>query len=178
MPKHYIQKLRIEFVDKVQAQMEKDIVTVTGPKGVVTKVFSNPGLNLTIEQSGFYLSSKKANKKTQALFYTWGRLLRNMITGVTEGFQYEMKSVYSHFPMKVQVVGSVVEIENFLGEAVPRKARIIGDTKVNISGEMLKITGINKEHVGQTAANIEQATRIKRVDPRVFQDGIYIIAKG
>jgi len=89
-----------------------------------------------------------------------------------------MKAVFSHFPMKIRVIGQTVDIENFLGEAVPRKARIVGDTKVNISGEMLKITGINKEHVGQTTANIEQATKIKKVDPRVFQDGIYIISKG
>ncbi len=40
------------------------------------------------------------------------------------------------------------------------------------------VTGINKESVGQTVANIEQATKIKSRDPRVFQDGIYVVAKG
>jgi large subunit ribosomal protein L6 len=38
--------------------------------------------------------------------------------------------------------------------------------------------GVNKEEVAQSAANIEQATRIRRYDPRVFQDGIYIVRKG
>jgi len=38
--------------------------------------------------------------------------------------------------------------------------------------------GLNKEAVGQTAANIEQKTKIKVYDPRVFQDGIYLVEKG
>ena len=35
----------------------------------------------------------------------------------------------------------------------------------------------NAEHVGQTMANLEQATKIKGRDPRVFQDGIYLTSK-
>jgi large subunit ribosomal protein L6 len=53
----------------------------------------------------------------------------------------------------------------------------VGDSLVAIKGDELIVTGINKEHVGQTAANIEQATRIKGRDPRVFQDGIYLTEK-
>ena len=69
-------------------------------------------------------------------------------------------------------------IDNFLGERSPRKAKIIGDdVKVSVKGEDVTITGINKEHVGQTMANIEQATKIKGRDPRIFQDGIYLVDK-
>jgi len=39
------------------------------------------------------------------------------------------------------------------------------------------LNGPNLEDAGQTAANIERATKIKGFDPRVFQDGIYIIEK-
>ena len=46
-----------------------------------------------------------------------------------------------------------------------------------LNGDEVVVTGINKESVGQTAANIEQATRIKARDPRVFQDGIYVVGK-
>ena len=38
--------------------------------------------------------------------------------------------------------------------------------------------GVDKEEVGQTALNIEQATRIKGKDPRVFQDGCYLFERG
>jgi len=79
--------------------------------------------------------------------------------------------------MSVKVAGDKVVIENFLGERHPRTARIVGDTKVQVKGDEVEVTGINKEHVGQTMANIEQATRIKGRDPRVFQDGIYLVSK-
>jgi large subunit ribosomal protein L6 len=101
-----------------------------------------------------------------------------MIKGVTEGFEYGMKIVYSHFPMKTTVKKDGFIIENFLGEAAPRKAKIVGETKVQISGDEVTVKGLNKEEVGQTAANIELATYIKHYDPRVFQDGIYIVNKG
>jgi len=59
----------------------------------------------------------------------------------------------------------------------PRVAKILGETKVKVSGNEVTVSGINKEDVGQTAANIEQKTKIKRFDPRIFQDGIYIVQK-
>jgi kynureninase len=40
------------------------------------------------------------------------------------------------------------------------------------------LTGIDRELVGTSAANIEHATHIRNRDPRVFQDGIYIVQRG
>ena len=97
--------------------------------------------------------------------------------GVTRGFTYEMKVVYSHFPIKATVKGSEFVIENFLGEKFPRRATILIGTKVEIQGDRVVLTGPDIEAVSQTAANIEQATKIKGFDPRVFQDGIYITKK-
>ena len=50
--------------------------------------------------------------------------------------------------------------------------------KVEIKGDEVVVSGIDKEAVGQTAANIEQTTRIRGYDPKVFQDGIYPVDKG
>jgi large subunit ribosomal protein L6 len=88
-----------------------------------------------------------------------------------------MKIVFAHFPMTVKVTGDKVNIDNFLGERHPRVAKIVGSAKVNVKGDEVTVTGINKEDVGQTMANLEQATKIKGRDPRVFQDGIYLINK-
>jgi large subunit ribosomal protein L6 len=49
---------------------------------------------------------------------------------------------------------------------------------VDIKGENITLTAIDKEKVGQTAANIERATKVKNRDIRVFQDGIYIVKRG
>ena len=40
------------------------------------------------------------------------------------------------------------------------------------------LTGIDRELVGNSAANIEHATHIRNRDPRVFQDGIYMVQRG
>jgi large subunit ribosomal protein L6 len=88
-----------------------------------------------------------------------------------------MEVFYAHFPMQVSVDGGHVVIENFLGEKSPRRAKVRGDTQVQVDGEEVVLTGPNKEDVGQTAADIEQLTRVKDKDTRVFQDGVYITEK-
>jgi large subunit ribosomal protein L6 len=97
-----------------------------------------------------------------------------MITGVQKGFSYKLKIVFSHFPMSVKVQDKTVLIENFTGERRARKVKIIGDVKVKVESEDVIVEGINLEDVSQTAANIEQATKVKKKDPRVFLDGIYV----
>ena len=84
-----------------------------------------------------------------------------------------------HFPVKMSLSDNTFVISNFLGEKSPRHAKILGDVKVSIDGKdnTVTVSGIDKEEVGQTAANIEQATKIKGYDPKVFQDGIYIVNK-
>ena len=67
---------------------------------------------------------------------------------------------------------------NFLGERFPRTARIMPNVKVQAKGDQVLVSGIDKELVGQTAVNIELATKIRGYDPRVFQDGIYIVRRG
>ena len=108
---------------------------------------------------------------------TFASHVSNMIKGVSEGFEYRMKVVYAHFPMQLKVDGRKLMISNFLGEKKPRSANILGISAVKTTADEVIVTGIDKEDVGQTAANIEQATRIKRFDPRVFQDGIYTVEK-
>jgi len=79
--------------------------------------------------------------------------------------------VWADWPRKKD---KTVLIENFTGERNPRRAKIIGDAKVKVSSEDIIVQGINLEDVSQTAANIEQATKVKRKDPRIFLDGIYL----
>ena len=104
--------------------------------------------------------------------------INNMIKGVTEGFEYKMKTVFSHFPIKTSVDGNEFVIKNFLGERSPRRAKILDGVTVEVKGDDITIQGINKERVGQTVANIERATKVKKRDVRVFQDGVYRVSKG
>ncbi len=99
--------------------------------------------------------------------------VNNMIKGVTEGYTVKLKIVYMHFPFTLKTSGKEISINNFLGEKTPRKTKIVGDCKVEVKGDEITITGINKDDVGQTAANLERATWVRARDRRVFQDGIF-----
>ena len=172
----FIEKI-VDIPDGVTAKIDNNILVVKGPKGELTREFKNRAVTMSIKDGSIKVFTEFPHKPEKALVGTWESHAKNMVKGVTDGYEYTMKLVYSHFPVKMSVKGETFVIDNFLGEKCPRKARIMYDTKVVVKGDNVIITGINKEHVGQTSANIELATKIKRYDPRVFQDGIYIVEK-
>ncbi len=171
----------VPIPEGVEVRVEGKRVTVKGPKGELTRDFSHArGVLISVVEEGgerkVRVEAYFANRRRKALVGTIASHIENMITGVTKGFRYKMKIVYSHFPVTVKVdeKNKVIYIENFLGEKAPRVAKIHGNVKVKVQGEDVIIEGINIEEVGQTAANIEQATKVKGFDRRVFMDGIYI----
>ena len=151
---------------------------VKGKNGELARAFPGQGINLKKEGNDVVVHADLPRKKTRALVGTYAAHIRNMVRGAQENYEYKMKICFSHFPIKTKIAGDQFVIENFLGERTPRKARIMGATKVKVSGEEISLTGPNVEDVSQTAANIEQATTIRGFDIRVFQDGIYITSKG
>jgi large subunit ribosomal protein L6 len=169
---------RIDAPQGVTFKFENGLLTVKGPKGEVKRFFLDDKVKMRQEGNTLFIECDLPRKREVALAGTWNAHIRNMVKGVTDGYEYRLKIVYAHFPIKVNVKGKEILIENFLGEKRPRRAEIFGDCKVEVKNDIVIVTGINIEEVGQTAANIERATRIKDYDPRVFQDGIYIISKG
>jgi large subunit ribosomal protein L6 len=76
------------------------------------------------------------------------------------------------------VKGNQFVVNNYFGERVPRTSNIIDGVQVKVQNKTeVVVSGIDKEAVGQTAANIERSTTIKKRDRRVFQDGVYLIEK-
>ncbi len=168
---------RMEIPSDCQVTLDGKTITVSGAKGTLTRTFHEPRLNLTIEGNEVVASTNISRKKTRALVGTALAHIRNMCTGVQHGYEYTMKIVYSHFPITVEVKGDTVHIKNFIGERGIRTARLIGDVQVRTTEDEVIISGINIEHVSQSAANIQLATKIRDKDRRVFLDGIYVIRK-
>jgi len=164
----------IEIPDDVEITLEGKKINVKGPKGALTRDFSNIPISIELVGKTIRIWAEWPRKREAALVGTVYSHIQNMIVGVRKGFTYKLKIVFSHFPISVKVKGNIVLIENFTGERNPRKAKIIGNAQVKIQPEDIIIQGINLEDVSQTAANIEQATKVKRKDPRVFLDGIYV----
>ena len=163
----------------VSIQIDNKHVKVTGPKGELNKTFKYfHDIKIENKDGKFFVNSPSDRKKTKAMMGTIIAHVRNMVKGVTEGYIYRMKIVYSHFPVTVKIEGDKVIVDNFLGESIPRIAKIMGNTQIKVEGQDVIVSGPNKDDVGQTCGNIEQACRITKFDRRVFQDGIYIDEKG
>ena len=168
----------VEIPEGVDVQVDGLKVTVSGPKGSVSRDFSHAReVIIRREDNRVIVETFFANRRRKALVGTIASHIENMIRGVTKGYRYKLKIIYSHFPVTVVVdeKDRLVRIKNFLGEKADRIARIVGDdVKVRVEGDDIIVEGIDIEHVGQTAANIELATKVRDKDRRVFVDGIYI----
>ncbi len=167
----------VKIPEDVKVEQDGRYFTVSGPNGTLKRKLEDTRINIDVGPDQITLSTQMPSKREKALLGTYTSHLRNMIKGAQEDFVYKMRIVYSHFPMKVRAEGDEMVIENFIGEEKPRRTKIVDETKAEIQKDLIVLSGPNKEAVGQTAANIERATKIKGRDPRVFQDGIYIIEK-
>ena len=160
---------QVEIPEGVTVSVDRNVVTVKGPKGELSRIRK--------EDLQVIVNSRVDRKRHRAMVGTLASHINNMVTGVTKGYEYRMKVVYSHFPIQLKAASDELIINNFLGERKSRSARVLPGTKVEIGKDEVVITGIDKENVGQTMANIEQATRVHGFDVRIFQDGIYLIDK-
>jgi large subunit ribosomal protein L6 len=168
---------KVKIPEGVTVRIEGNLIKVQGPKGMLMRDMYYPNVTLAIADKEMTITTESRRKKILAICGTFAAHLQNMCTGVTKGYQYRMKVVYSHFPIQLKIAGDRIEVGNFLGEKRSRFARIEKDVKVALGADEVTITGIDKESVGKTAANIEHATRIRERDPRVFQDGVYTVER-
>jgi len=157
--------------------MRRGVMRVEGPLGRTHKSFRKIPVDVEIGEGAVRLSARDSRKRDYAILNTSRSIVRNLVEGIREGYTLKMKVVYAHFPVSVKVEGGEVLVENFQGEHAPRRARIVGETKVEVKGDDVVLTGAVLTDVTQTAANIQQNTRIKKKDHRVFLDGIYVYEK-
>ena|SRR3989344_3471605 len=132
---------------------------------------------LKLDSKEIKIECSSANKKEIKYIRTIIAHINNLFSGLNRKFVYHLESASVHFPMTLKREGSKVTINNFLGEKVPRIAKILPNVDVEIKGAQIIVSSYNKESAGQTAANLEKATKIKKRDRRIFQDGVYITSK-
>ncbi|EMR73071.1 LSU ribosomal protein L6P [Thermoplasmatales archaeon SCGC AB-539-N05] len=177
MVKIPMMKKVVKIPENVEVTVDNKSMHIKGEKGVLSKTLPYPKIEIKIQKNIIEVSCKLPRRQDKALIGTTVAHIKNMIKGITKGFEYTLKTVYSHFPIKTVVKENQFIIQNFLGEHAPRKAPILEGAEVEVKGDIISVRGIDKEKVGQTAANIERAAMVKHRDIRVFQDGVYIISK-
>jgi large subunit ribosomal protein L6 len=175
--KQKIQTEEVEIPDNINILIKDKVLTVTGPLGSIEKNFRKIPVGFNLDSGKVRFNVYLKGKKGLALAGTFKSLLQNLFRGVLKGYTYRMKIYYRHFPFSVSVSEKYVNIKNFGGERGLRRVPIIGDSKVEAHDDELLVKGLSKEDVGQTAALIHQACKIKTKDPRIFLDGIYVYSK-
>ena len=180
MVKSFKSEVSVEIPKDITLKLDGMVLTIEGSKGKIKKDFSHmKKVEITYTDNKVTISSYFPRKSTEAKLGTLGSILQNAIDGVTKGYTYKMKIAYSHFPITVATEGDKILIKNFIGERSPRITYKAGSHPVDIKAtkEDVVVSGIDKEDVGQTCANIQKTCRIRDKDKRIFQDGIYVYEK-
>ena len=172
---------KILLPEDVEAKAEDCDIIIKGKLGEIRRSFSYPALNILLKDKEIIVSSTKDKKKQKAIVGSWCARIKNMIVGVNKPYEYKLKIVFSHFPMKITLESDRIVVKNYLGGKGVREVQIPPDIELNMvkedNSDYVIVKGINKEHAGLYAAKIERLCVAKNKDRRVFQDGIYIIKK-
>lgn len=169
--------IEIKLQENVSAHLERNILTLKGPKGEVKRDFSDKKIGIEYKGNAILLKASRLDKVNKKLIKSCAAHVKNMIDGVLEGYKYMLKICSGHFPMNVSVSSNQLIVKNFLGEKVPRTLKLKPGANVRVEGDLIIVESPNKEIAGQVSADIELLARRTRYDSRIFQDGIWIISK-
>jgi len=170
-------EVTIPVPDAVKVSVSHKILNVQGPLGKTRKNFKKIPVDLQVEGKNIVIKSLGVRKRDYAIFKTAESLVNTLIKGIQTGYTFKMKIVYAHFPITVKVKDGNIHVENFQGERAARVSKIFGDTKVIPKGDDVLITGSVLTDVSQTAGALQQNTKVKNKDHRVFLDGLYLFEK-
>lgn len=152
-----IGKRPIEIPEGVEIKITGRKISVKGPKGLLDFEFHS---NMKVEIAGkeIKVSVDKETKQSKALWGLTRMLVANMIEGVTKGFEKQIELQGVGFRMAVQ--GKKINMA--LGFSHPVEVEIPGGLEARIDKNVLTISGIDKQAVGQFAASLRA---LKKAEP-------------
>jgi large subunit ribosomal protein L9e len=174
--------LKIENPE-VNITVKAGVVTVTGPRGVLSKDLSALKLDFDFDAAERKLNARcwLGNRKQVARIGTLFGHVKNMITGVTVGYRYKMRFVTSHFPIKHTINADKTEFSytHFMGKRHRMQVAAAPGVTIRDGGvkDEIYVEGNCLDDVAQTAGRIHQSANIRDKDLRKFLDGIYVSEK-
>jgi len=164
-----IGKKPIVLPSGVTAELANGVLTVKGPKGTLTQPIHQKALVTISENEVVVDVAKKEDKREKALWGLFRSLVQNMVDGVTTGYSKQLDIVCVGF--KAEVRGSTLVMR--LGFSHPVEFEIPAGVEAKVEKDAAKVTilqyqttvtltGIDKQLVGQVAANIRE---LKKPEP-------------
>lgn len=175
----------VEIPDNVTVNIKSGYVEVKGPKGTLKKKLPKAQVLYRNAESAkkkkaIKISMFLAGRKRQACVIALAKFIKNLIKGVTLGFEYKLRYGFNILPARPEAIekGKAFQISNYMGQKDVHVIRCPEGVTVKNSedpkSKEIYITGIDIQHVGQMASMISQKCLPRNLDRRVFRDGIYI----
>ena len=153
-----IGKKPILIPEGVEVKIEGTKVTVKGPKGEISKEI-RPEIKIEVKDKNILVScGEEPPKQVKALWGLSRALIANMVEGVTVGFEKKLEIQGVGF--KAALEGEEIILN--VGYTHPVKLKIPQDIKTSVEKNIIIVSGIRKEVVGQFSANIR---RVKPPEP-------------
>jgi large subunit ribosomal protein L6 len=142
-------KLPIEIPNGVTITVDNDFVTVTGPKGTL-KQFTVPGVKITVDGNQCVVTRESDAREHRSKHGLMRALVNNMVTGVTAGF--EKKLEINGVGYRANMEGAKLKLQ--LGYSHDIFYPMPADIKLAVEQNVIVVSGISKQQVGQVAAEI------------------------
>jgi large subunit ribosomal protein L6 len=145
-----IGKKPIEIPKGVEVTVDKNIVSVKGPKGSLQKTFSSE-INISKQDGTIFVSADTGEKHTKALYGLTRTLIANMIEGVTKGFEkvLEISGVGYKAMLQGRNIMLNLGFSHQITYPLPAGIDVVIDKQT-----VIRLKGNDKELIGLVAANI------------------------
>lgn len=143
-----IGKQPIEIPENVDVKIDDDLAIVKGPKGELSQRI-HPEINIEITD-GEIIVKRKREGNSSALWGLTRALIANMVQGVSEGYQKKLEIEGVGYRAQVQDDKLVLNLgfSHIIEFSIPE------EVVINVEGNIIQVSGIDKQLVGQVAAEI------------------------
>lgn len=166
-------KQTIEIPQGVEVKNADGVLTVSGPKGTLTREIKGD-VTITIEGSGVTCAPSRETVHARALWGTYAAHLNNMVRGVTEGFEKKLEIEGVGYRAEANAQNVILNV----GFSHPVELKIPEGVTAEVEKNVITISGFDKEEVGQFAANIR---KVRPPEPYkgkgIRYQGEYVIRK-
>ena len=152
-----IGKKPIQIPEGVEVKIEDNLISVRGPKGELSRKI-RPEVKVEIKGKEIRVLPQKEINVTKAIWGLTRALIFNIIKGVTSGFEKKLEMQGIGFNASVQEEELILNV----GFSHPVKIKVPQGLNISVEKNIITVSGIDKELVGQTAATIR---KVKPAEP-------------